>query len=130
SSPAARSFTGGPCGEHGAASSSSATRPIGAMAARLGVTIEVTAGHSPTTRCVVPRLPSDTLRVGVGDTVEFVAHDQPTLAKQDAAIVEVSSRSGPTSPGPLATRHVVVTVTALAPGTVTLDYIDCSGTGC
>jgi hypothetical protein len=99
--------------------------PVVAAAARLSATVTV-----------VPKATGPACRVletgkhvviGVGQRVQFVANDVPAVTGSG---VETHSAPGPRSPGPLRTTHLVITLTAVQPGTVTVGWIDCSGTGC
>ena len=69
-----------------------------------------------------------TVSLQIGDAVEFEANSVPQLATD---VVRVSSRPGPSSSfGGLKTSHVIVRLTATRAGTVTVRWVDCSGTGC
>ena len=61
-----------------------------------------------------------------------MANSLPDIRTPNAApMVTVSSRPGPTvSFGALSTRHVIVVLTAVGPGSVSFYWTDCSGTAC
>jgi hypothetical protein len=69
------------------------------------------------------------------DRAEFVANGLPQIRPASTRVVTVSSAPGPTvsgpgDPGGIPTAHVIVTVTAVRAGAATIQWIDCSGTGC
>ena len=107
-------------------SSSSGGGVVGEMAARLIGTIVVTPGHG--TSCTTLK-PGQTVHLAVGDKLVFEANDAPSLTGKTSSI-DVSTAPGTSGPPPLSTAHVVVTLTAVSAGQVSLVWTDCSGTGC
>ena len=103
-------------------------------AAVLGFTIKVDATRSAHARCVIPSGDSgEVIRLSLGDRIEYEANWSPNHHSGATAlsrIVSISSKPLPRSTGPLPTPHVLVTLTAVAPGTATVAYTNCSGTGC
>ncbi|MGI8492065.1 MAG: hypothetical protein ACR2NJ_04775 [Acidimicrobiales bacterium] len=75
------------------------------------------------------------MQLATGDRVEFVANDSPRLDPPASDAVAVATGPGPKAAGPggqgaLMTSHLIVTLQAVRCGTVTVHWIDCSGTGC
>lgn len=105
-------------------------RAVLAAAALLQITIDVDGTRPSTPRCVTGTVGGPPLRLHISDRVAFIANDPPRLSATDRRIVSVSSINAPPDTGPLKTQHVIVTVTAIGPGSVTLTYTNCSGTGC
>ena len=98
-------------------------------AALLQATVTVTGEPAPTPACT-PLTVDARVRLRPGDRVEFIANGTPTLSGDVNAVVE-SERPGPSPPlTGLPTTHVVVTLTAAASGTVSVRWINCSGTAC
>jgi hypothetical protein len=66
--------------------------------------------------------------------VQFVANSTPTLSPGSSGVVTVSTAPGPEGQGfddnGPSTPHVIVTVTAVGVGSVSLQWEDCSGTDC
>ena len=77
-----------------------------------------------------PQQSDPRLRIEIGDQVGFIANAMPQLTDAQARVVRVAFVPAASDSGPLHTTHVVVTVTAIAQGSVTLSYTNCSGTGC
>ena len=104
------------------------------MAAFLGFTIKVDATETTHAQCVVPSGdPSQVIRLHLGDRIEYEANWLPNDPSRPTAlsrIVSISSKQLPPSSGSLPTPHVLITLTAIAPGSATASYTDCSGTGC
>ena len=101
-------------------------------AMRLSAVVQVSGDRGDSPKCV-GLLPGATVTLRIGDSAEFVANAVPQLDGAD--VVTVSTRPGPTSSGPgtiggLRTAHLIIRLTAVRTGTVTVDWIDCSGTGC
>lgn len=117
------------------ASGAAAGSPVLDTAALLNATITVAAGTGADS-CVVLH-PGAHVHLLAGQRVEFVANHAPQLAGVPAsagtAAVSVSTAAGPSTTGPAGgppTAHVVVTITAARPGTVSVTWVDCSGTAC
>jgi hypothetical protein len=105
-----------------------------ATAALLSARIVVIAGTATPT-CTVLR-PHQTVHLMAGQQVEFVANRAPTVTGvppgAGTGAVSVRAAAGPTGSGggDLPTKHMIITVTAVHPGTVELTWINCSGTAC
>lgn len=104
-------------------------------AALLNATVTVAAGTGADT-CVVLH-PGAHVHLLAGQRVEFVANRPPRITgvpvSAGTAAVSMSTATGPTTAGPAGgqpTAHVVVTLTAARPGTVSVTWTDCSGTAC
>lgn len=102
-------------------------------AALLTGQIEVVATKAGAPQCVVlDGLGAGVTVLHVGDKAEFDANELPDMLTPNAArVVKASSKPGATeSFGGLSSRHVIVVLTAVAPGSVSFSWRDCSGTGC
>jgi hypothetical protein len=100
-----------------------------AAAALLTAKVVVTpAASGPTCQILTP---GKTVDLRVGWRVVFVANEAPALTGAQGS-VSVATSPGPSSSflGQPPTSHLVVTLTAVRPGAVSLQWIDCSGTGC
>ena len=102
-------------------------------AARITASIHVsgqTASH-PGCRPLAPGSDVDLL---IGERVQFVANQPPQLDPPSSPVVAVSSSPGPAQSGPggggLRTTHLIVVLTAVKPGDVSVEWEDCSGTAC
>ena len=100
----------------------------------LSAVVQVSGPRSDHPKCI-DLTPRTTVALHVGDSVEFEANNVPQLSPAGTDVVSVSSRPGPTSSGPgdiggLHTTHVIGRLTAVRAGSVTVRWIDCSGTGC
>jgi hypothetical protein len=76
-----------------------------------------------------------TTTLRLADRAEFVANGLPQVSPASTRTVVTSiapgpAGGGPGNPGGILTAHVIVTVTAIRPGTAIIQWIDCSGTGC
>lgn len=120
----------GPCSQ-GVAAAGTRSEPVLAAAALLSATVVVDPANGHADRCVV-LASGEQLHLRIGDRAELVANRAPDLTPETGGAVQVSTQSGPTTPGPggLASSHVIVTISAVHLGTVTVRWIDCSGTGC
>lgn len=108
----------------------SAAAAVPAAAALMTATVIVDAEVATPSRCVQLAV-GQTVRLRLGDRAEFVANQTPELTPASSDAVRVTSRPGPTEVfGGLTTAHLVVTLTAIHAGTVSLRWIDCNGTGC
>lgn len=97
-------------------------------AARLESKVVVTPSASGP-ECAVLE-PGKTVHLAVGEKLVFVANDAPFLSGATSA-VDVSTGPGPSTQfGGLSTSHVIVTLTAAHPGSVNVDWSNCSGTAC
>lgn len=108
--------------------------PLLASALRLSAVIHVSEPRSEHPKCF-SLTPGSTVSLQVGDIVEFEANAAPNLTPNGSTVVTVSTRPGPTSSGPgdiggLQTAHLIIDLAAVSPGSVTVGWIDCSGTGC
>ena len=102
------------------------------MAALLGFTVTVDSTRTAKPRCVVPSA-GPVIHLHLGDRIEYEANSLPSDPSRPtplSRIVSISSHPLPSSAAPFRTPHVLVTLTAVAPGTATVSYTDCSGTGC
>ena len=144
-----------PCGGHLRSASSAAA--FLTTAARLSTMLDVIAKTHPTPRCYILHPLESSAVVEVGDTIEFVANTFPGGASScqggvmpltrvgsdcDGFKVDIPAGSTPFTvrvvPGPSTsqnspeppTPHVIVSMTAVRPGTSTVSWFDCSGTGC
>jgi hypothetical protein len=98
-------------------------------AARLSAKVEVVvAPNSFGPACTVLQ-PERTLVLWPGQKAVFEANAAPSMSGTTTA-VSISEAPGVSAPPPLQTPHVIVTVTAVDAGTVTLAWTNCSGTGC
>ena len=100
-------------------------------AAMLFADIHVAAEHASRARCF-PLTPGSTVQLFIGDRTEFVANDRPEMEPPNSDVLTTSTRPGPveTGPGSIPTRHLIIRLTAVRPGNVTVHWIDCSGTAC
>ena len=124
----------GPAACGSALTAASAGTPVLAAAMRLSAVIQVSEPQSAHPKCF-SLSPGSTVSLQVGDSVEFEANSAPQLSPDGSSVVTVSTRPGPTSSGPgdiggLHTAHVIVHLAAVSQGSVTVAWIDCSGTGC
>ncbi len=132
------------CGTSGP-SSTVCGRPVSALAhthparaqldaaALLTNTITVDSQVDSTVRCLFADGEGGTLELHIHDKVQLVANSTPTLSPASSGVVSVSTAPGPSDQGPgnlPPTPHVIVTLTAVRPGTASLRWIDCAGTGC
>ena len=119
-----------PCGPQPVVYAPGATAVL-ISAARLSAVVQVSGPRSATPRCV-GLSPGATVSLHIGDSTEFVANEVPQLDPAGTGTVSIASRPGPTSAGMggLHTTHLIIRLTAGAPGSVTVRWIDCSGTAC
>jgi hypothetical protein len=106
---------------------------VPALYARSSVTIDVAAAHASPQRCVTSGSrvsPDSPIRLRVGDRTTYIANDPPALTPAERKVVSISWTVIPPRTAPLSEPHVHVFVTAVGPGSVTLQYFDCDGTGC
>ncbi|HEV2360356.1 MAG TPA: hypothetical protein VGS21_01515, partial [Acidimicrobiales bacterium] len=103
---------------------------VGASAARLSAEVTVSA-LPPEHRCIALTSGAN-LHIRIGDRIQFVANSTPRFSNNlsNGGLFSVQTSPGPTATGALPTTHVIVTLTAVAPGSVTLGWTDCSGTAC
>lgn len=120
----------GPCGRPVTEARPAPSGPALYAAAMLRTTVDVDATTDAAPQCFIPVM-YGTVHLHVGDRVEFVANGAPGLKPEGSGVVTVAARPGPVDHGPgFAMEHVVVTLTAVHAGEVTVSWIDCSGTGC
>lgn len=95
---------------------------------RLTVTVDATRDAAP---ACVAAVSGEDVHLHLGDRIEMVANAAPSVTPDAPEILSVSTAPGPTTGfGGLTTGHVIATLTAVAPGTVSVRWVDCSGTGC
>jgi len=100
-------------------------------AALLSLTIIVENTHASTPGCIAVNVNDRQrpVRVSIGDRVTFEANFPPQLNASEAKVVSVASSPRQKTQA-VGLGHVAVVLTAIGPGTVTISYTDCSGTGC
>lgn len=116
------------------ANETNSAAPVLTSAALLVANVEVSPQQAGHPKCV-PLTPGSVARLLIGDRAEFVANGSPGLEPANEAVVTISTLPGPTQRGPglpdgIPTSHVIVRLTAIRPGNVTVHWTDCSGTGC
>ena len=116
------------------ANETNSASPVLASAALLLASVEVSPQQTGHPKCL-PLTPGSVAHLLIGDRAEFVANGSPGLEPADEAVVTISTLPGPIAGGPglpggIPTSHVIVRLTAVRPGNVTVDWTNCSGTGC
>lgn len=116
------------------ANETNSAAPVLASAALLVASVEVSPQETGHRKCL-PLTPGSVAHLLIGDRAEFVANGLPGLEPANEAVVTVSTLPGPLERGPgppggVPTFHVIVRLTAVRPGNLTVQWTDCSGTGC
>src|ERR1039458_461785 len=92
-------------------------------AALLQNTIAVDSRVDSTARCLVADGDYSTLSLHIHDRVQLVPNSTPTLSPASSGVVTVSTAPGPAGQfGGLTTPHVIVTLTAVKEGSVSLHW--------
>lgn len=100
------------------------------MAALLQATVVVTASQAAHPDCAQLTL-GQTSHLELGDRLELVSNGVPQMSSSPPGVLTVATAPGPSSSfGGITTHHLLVTLTAVKPGTVTLTWEDCTGTAC
>jgi hypothetical protein len=108
--------------------------PVQAAAALLQANVVVVGERPSKPNCVVLQ-PGTTTRLRLTDRAEFVANGPPQVSPASTRAVAIATVPGPAgggpgNPGGILIAHVIVTLTATQPGTASIQWIDCSGSGC
>jgi hypothetical protein len=99
----------------------------------LSATVIVDAGSATAGATCQAVRTGQTIHLAVGQTAQLVANGRPTLDPPGSRAITVGTtpvHKGPAPGAPDGATGALVTITGAHPGTVTLHWINCTGTEC